>query len=415
MIQLTCLSCLYIVFIFGGENLLNNVSVIINNMAIKERTDGRYEGRLTYSGKRKSFYGKTKTEVKNKAKEYLSKVENGYREPEKIKFADYAEYWFLTYKKGKIEPPSYTRLYRVFSSQVRDNLGTKYIGEIKTSDIQRLIDERANPTNKETKPLALSGLKKIVQFLNPCLKMAVKEGIIFTNPCEDVILPSESYILTETKQQYSLTDKEMEKLRVAALEKYVTTGEYKSRNALSLLLILNLGLRAGEALALEWDDINLRENLIYISKTLQCGIKSTDEDGKNTYVSKVKKSTKTKSGRRVLQINDTVRYYLEELKEYDSRNGISSKYVCCNSFGRINNHRNLQKCLNRLCNVAYIEKRATLHTLRHTFGSTLIRRGIGIEVISKLMGHANITITYNKYIHTIREEEAKAMNMIKVC
>lgn len=54
------------------------------------------------------------------------------------------------------------------------------------------------------------------------------------------------------------------------------------------------------------------------------------------------------------------------------------------------------------------------HTLRHTFGSTLIRRGVGIEVISKLMGHANITITYNKYIHTIKEE-AKTMDMIRVC
>ena len=60
-------------------------------------------------------------------------------------------------------------------------------------------------------------------------------------------------------------------------------------------------------------------------------------------------------------------------------------------------------------------KRITLHTLRHTFGSTLLRHGVGIEVISKLMGHSNITITYNKYIHAIQEEEAKAMTMIRVC
>jgi len=62
-----------------------------------------------------------------------------------------------------------------------------------------------------------------------------------------------------------------------------------------------------------------------------------------------------------------------------------------------------------------LNKHITLHTLRHTFGSTLIRRKVGIEVISKLMGHANITITYNKYIHTIQEEEAKAMNMVTIC
>ena len=54
-----------------------------------------------------------------------------------------------------------------------------------------------------------------------------------------------------------------------------------------------------------------------------------------------------------------------------------------------------------------IDKKITLHTLRHTFGSTLLRRGIGIEVVSKLLGHANVKITYLKYIHTVQEEEAK--------
>ena len=53
--------------------------------------------------------------------------------------------------------------------------------------------------------------------------------------------------MLETKQQYSLNDTEIEQFRNVALEKYKTTGEYCSRNAIVLLLILNLGLRAGEA------------------------------------------------------------------------------------------------------------------------------------------------------------------------
>lgn len=392
---------------------MNNVMAIINSMTIRERSDGRFEGRLTYNDKRKSFYGKTKSEVKNKAKEYLVKVENGYKEPKKIRFEEYAEYWFTTYKKGKIEPSSYTRLYRVFDAQIRDKLGNKNIGEIQTGHIQKIIDEYANPTSDE-KALAVSGLKKIIQFLNPCFKSAVKEGIIQINPCEDVQLPSQSYIKRETKQQYSLNDEEIDRFRIAALEKLNTKDEYKSRNSLSLLLILNLGLRAGEALALEWADIDFNNKLLYINKTLQCCIKSENKD-ENAYISRIKNNPKTLSGRRVLKLNDTVLFYLKELKEYDKCNNINSSYVCCNKYGKINNHRNLQKCLDRICLNANIEKDITLHTLRHTFGSTLIRRGIGIEVVSKLMGHANITITYNKYIHTIKEEEAKAMNMIKVC
>lgn len=383
-------------------------------MNIKTRSDNRLEGRLTINGIRKSFYGSTKTEIKQKVKEYLQKVENGYKDSKRITLNEYAEYWLITYKNGKIEPSSYTRLYRVFDSQIRNTLGKKYIGEIKTSDIQKLIDEHANPSDNNIKPLALSGLKKIIQFLNPCFKMAIKEGIIYLNPCDDVILPSESYIITETKQQYSLNDNEIEMFRNAALEKYKNTGEYRCRNAIVLLIIMNLGLRVGEALALEWNDVNFSDRIICINKTLQCGIKNNDTND-TAYINRVKKSTKTKSGIRFLQINDTVNYYLNELIEYDKRNNIQSRYVCCKHTGEINNHKNLERCLKSICNRLNLDKHITLHTLRHTFGSTLIRRGVGIEVISKLMGHANISITYNKYIHTIKEEEAKAMNMIRVC
>ncbi len=383
-------------------------------MNIKMRTDNRFEGRLTINGIRKSFYGTTKAEVKQKAKEYLQKIENGYREPKKITLNEYILYWLTTYKLNKIEPSSYTRLYRVFECQIHDTIGKKMIGNITTVDIQKLIDEYANPKDKKVKPLALSGLKKIVHLLRPCFAMAVKENIISSNPCDDVILPSESYIIVETKRQYSLTEFEISKIKEIALQKY-KNGEYKCRNGLILLILLNLGLRSGEMLALEWSDIDIDKKIVSINKTIQCGIRDFEEKSETVMYSRVKKSTKTKSGIRILKLNDTVVFYLKELKEYDKRNNIVSTFVCCTSDGKISSHRNLQKSLDNIIKNTPIDKRVTLHTLRHTFGSTLIRNGIGIEVISKLMGHANITITYNKYIHSIQEEEAKAMNMVTIC
>ena len=71
---------------------MNNVTAMINSMNIKMRTDNRFEGRITVNGNRKSFYGTTKAEIKQKAKEYLQKVENGYRDPKRIIFNEYAEY-----------------------------------------------------------------------------------------------------------------------------------------------------------------------------------------------------------------------------------------------------------------------------------------------------------------------------------
>lgn len=394
---------------------MNNVSAQINCMAIKLRNDSRYEGRITINGNRKSFYGSTKTEVKQKAKEYLQKVENGFREPQKITLNDYMEYWLVTYKLNKIELSSYTRLWNVYKCQVKSGIGKKMIGDITTRDIQKLIDEHANPPSDKIKPLTRSGLKRLVQLLNPCLRMAVKEGIIHINPCTDVIIPIEGCIQKETKEQFSLSDEEIEDFRIHALEKYKTTGEYKSRDGFILLIILNLGLRVGEALALEWTDINKNDNIVYINKTVQSDIRNFTDSG-NAIISRVKHSTKTKAGVRVLKLNERVMEYIKELQEYDIRNHITSDYLCCTKKGTRVTARNMERSLDRIMKRCMItDKKVSLHTLRHTFGSTLIRRGIGIEVVSKLMGHANITITYNKYIHVIQEQEAKAMDMVKIC
>ena len=383
-------------------------------MVIKARQDNRFEGRITVNGTRKSFYGTTKAEVKQKARKYLQKIENGYYEPQKVTLDEYIQYWMSIYKLNKIEPSSYTRLYRVYECQIKNTIGKKMIGNITTQDIQKLIDTHANPMDKETKPLALSGLKRILHLLRPCLEMAVSEGIICKNPCDNVILPVESCIQTQTKKQTTMNDLEISEFKTAALAKYKTSNEYKSRDAIILLIMLNLGLRVGEMLALEWDDANLDDRLIYINKTVQSNIRNFNSTGNSQY-SRIKNSTKTHSGVRVIPLNESVANYFVELKEYDARQGIVSQYICSTHAGTQNTARNLQRSLNRVIKQTNIKKNITLHTLRHTFGSTMLRRGVSIEIVSKLMGHANINITYTKYIHVIQEQKAKAMQMVNIC
>ena len=322
---------------------MNNISKIINNMSILNRKDGRYEGRVSIDGKRKSFYGKTKVAVKEKAKKFLLRVENGYKEPEQITVNDYILYWLKTYKLNKIEPSSYSRLCSVYDNQIKNTIGTKKIGNITTKNIQNLIDEYANPSNVKRKPLALSGLKKIMQLLRPCLNMAVREEIISKNPCEYVILPKESCIKVVTKKQISLSDEEIERFKITSLERNKTNDEYKSRDAFVLLLILNLGLRVGEVLALKWTDIDLYKRIIYINKTLQSNIRDYDFDsGKKKVYSRVKNSTKTSAGIRIISLNDTILTYLQELKKYDERHNIKSDWIACTTAGTLNTARNLQ-------------------------------------------------------------------------
>lgn len=83
----------------------------------------------------------------------------------------------------------------------------------------------------------------------------------------------ESCIRTQTKTQISLSDAEIEDFKIAALAKYKTTNEYKSRDAFVLLLMLNLGLRVGEAIALKWSDFDMEDRIVHINKTMQSNLR----------------------------------------------------------------------------------------------------------------------------------------------
>lgn len=392
-----------------------NVNAAIRKMTIKERNDGRYEGRITLDGKRKSFYGATKVEVKNKAREFLGKVENGYVGAN-VHLDEFANYWLINYKYHKIEDSSYARLKGCYDSIISPVLGKIKLSEIKSSDIQNLIDKRANPPQgSKINPLAYSSLKKILEFLNPCLKQAIKDGLIASNPCEDVVLPRESSISVETKVQFSLSDKQIELFKEAALAKN-KSGEYR-RDGIVLLLILSLGTRVAEMLALEKTDIHKDEKYIVINKTIQSSVKNYHDKSQPKRYDKLKMGTKTSAGIRTIPINDSVEELLTLLQEYDARNGIISPYVVCTSTGKRGNARNLQRSLDRILSnvdMGELPHKVTLHTLRHTFGSAMLRKGAPISVVSALLGHSSTVITYRKYIHVIQDEKISAVNKIQI-
>lgn len=385
----------------------------MSKLNISQRKDGRFHTSITENGKRKDFYGSSKSEVKRKAEAYLTDIENGYFIPERIKLADYMEYWLKNFKWNYIEPSSYTRLYRSYETNVKDGIGQCYIGDVTREMVQELINEHANPMTPGIRAFSISGLKKLLQLLDACYRKAIEQKIVCENPCKGVRMPSESYIVVETREQFSLNDKEILSFKEAALARY-KHGEYKSRDAIVLLIMLNLGLRVGEALALEWDDFDMEEKKVVINKTIQSNVMFVKDDS-SSYGARLKKSPKTSAGIRVLMLNEMVIGYLNELKAYDKRRGIKSSFFCSTGTGTRNTARNMQRSLDRLTSQTCIKRHVTLHTLRHTFGSTMLRRGVPIEVVSKVMGHANVTVTYTKYIHVLQEQQAQAMCGVVIC
>ena len=124
----------------------------------------------------------------------------------------------------------------------------------------------------------------------------------------------------------------------------------------------------------------------------------------------------TKTGKKAfLPINDSIREYLGYLKDYDKKHCIQSDYVVCTSVGTMQTDARLGTSLKQLLALdPKLPQETTLHTLRHTFGSTLLRKGVAIEVVSKLMRHSSINITIQKYIHVLAEQEVAAMIVVDV-
>ncbi len=119
-------------------------------------------------------------------------------------------------------------------------------------------------------------------------------------------------------------------------------------------------------------------------------------DGKNI----VQRTTKTASGRRTIPLNARAMEAVQHLK---AQAVPSCSYMFVTQTSEHVSYRHLLATMEKACETASVEHRG-LHALRHSFASNLYARGVEIKVISKLLGHASVEITYNRYIHFFEGE-----------
>ena len=169
-----------------------------------------------------------------------------------------------------------------------------------------------------------------------------------------------------------------------------TNGRLRFRYGWGAVLILETGLRAGEALALEWGDIDEDKRTLKVTKNM------VRVDGKNT----VQRTTKTESGRRTIPLNSRA---LEAVQHLKKQAVPGCPFVFATQTGKYLSYSNLLATMEKACETAGVEHWG-LHALRHSFASNLYARGVEVKIISKLLGHASVEITYNRYIHFFEGE-----------
>ena len=239
-----------------------------------------------------------------------------------------------------------------------------------------------------------------------CFNYALTKGHIGENPMMKVKMPKESSLVKKKKEAKWLSSNDVEKLVLEA--ERLNTREFRIKgkvgervygvNAYYVILIIYTGLRIGELMALTWNDIDFKNKTLSVNKSRAKG----KIDGKTVlYV----KDPKSESGTRIIPLSDRALYALRNIKECSKSD---TDLIVTNTSSESNITRTINRMLFRAgCEV----EKCGLHALRHTFGSLLLEKGVDLKTISYLLGHSDITVTANIYLHITRE---KAINSIEV-
>lgn len=369
--------------------------------SIRQRPDGRFEGRVSIKGVKKYLYGKSYIECQRKLKSYILEQTQDESISGNITLSDFCRY-FLYSKKLAIEISTYNRLDTIIRLQISNyDIGGIKLSDIRAHELQRYFNNLAiDPDNLYT----YNTIKTIFVFVSSVLSYANKNGNIISNPMINVRLPKERYCIHKGRDTFSMSPEQIKDFKLACFVKNKSNNSYRYRYSLPLLLILNTGLRLGEMLALEWKDVDFKKNIIYINKAMQYNLKVEEQNKRQTYIN----SPKTKYSNRVIPMNEEIFFILKEIERHNKEKDITTQYVCCDKNGNYARARNLQRAMKMIIADTDLPD-LWIHLLRHTFGSELIRKGTDISVVSRIMGHSNINTTYNTYIHVLNEEIAKAM------
>ncbi len=341
----------------------------------------------------KQFSAKTEADVKKKLRDFKKSADfSAGHIPSSDTVETYFSRWLNTYQINKLKPASFDRLETTVNHHILPCMGGKKMDKVTRDDIQGLINRLYNQEG-----LSYSTVKKVYVALNACYKHALIDDTVIKNPCLGIILPVQS---ERTKQVTAFTEEETECLQKVFSRKD-TNGNYIHYYAPAFLLILHTGMRMGEALSLTWADVDFSAKTLSIEKNSLL-VKKRDGNGavSGGYSLQVQDSPKTKNGNRVIPLNRTAEDALYALKKDND-----TAYVIVNSKGNPVLPSNFERSFHALLRNCGLDEYG-VHTLRHTFASRLFGKGVDVKVISKLLGHSSVKITYDTYVHLIPKEIA---------
>ena len=347
--------------------------------------------------KTESFTGKTVKEAEMKRDAFYKLMEE-------------VEEWMYTEKIIDLREASFARLKSTYDVNIFPEIGHLKLCEIDSSMLQNLI-------NSKIKNLSYSSIKKMYNALNNFYKSAVAKRQLGINWMNGVKLPKEEKCTVKTKKIEIIADERIPLLEETALTLF-KNGKLMFKIGPAIILLLQTGLRLGELLALQWEDIDFEEKIIKVNKTVIKKVLDkrdptlTDEEielinvgRKNVY--KIQLNAKSKTSDRTLKLNQKSIDMLKLLRE------CNKNYVVETRNGDFVLPYDFEKSFKRVLRRTGIPQMG-VHSTRHTFATKLIRsKKVPLRVISRILGHNSEKVTRDTYIHICPKELAEAFEVVE--
>lgn len=328
-------------------------------------------------------------------------LSGNYIQVQHMTLNNFVEEWYTKYA-SKLAQTTYGNHQRKLNSHVLPAIGHMEMNKITEMMLISLLDNLERKDGKAGE-LSFHSKQDVYRTLQSLFKYAHKWKVITHNPMENVDKPKPNDTEYEREDLQVYDEEETAQLMELIQDELIHWR-------IMFTLALAAGLRRGELLGLQWNDVDFVNNQIEIKTTIVL-----TKDGPHI------KRTKTRTSKRTVTLPESM---MEELKIY-RKHWVKDKlrfgdkwieedyeWVFCNEKGQHlypSSPTNKWSKMLKKNNFRYIR----LHDLRHTSASLLIAQGVHAKIISERLGHSDISVTMNTYGHAFKSADRAAADKLE--
>lgn len=345
----------------------------------RKRANG-WEYRISYKTPDGKFKQKSKSGFRTKALASAAAIEAERQlnynifEDDQLTLYDYFKSWSEIYKRPHITEKTW-QSYLQTQRHITTYFPNTKLKDITPTQYQQVLNDFGENYSQET-------LERTHYHIKSAVKVAIREGLILQNFTEAVTVKSRKQ--KKDKENNFLQEEEYLELIETARQHI----EYISY--FTIYLIAVTGMRYAEASGLTWDDIDFEHGFLDINKTWDYSISKNFAD------------TKNETSKRKIPLDQQTLSLLSAFKRNHYKDNPDNRIL----YGTSNSGTN--KTLKKL-----VGRNVHIHSLRHTYASYLISKGIDLISISQLLGHENLNITLKVYAHQLEKLKEKNHDHIK--